>query len=136
MRPGAITPADVRAYTGVKPGSLDLETEQDLDAMLSGWIGRAETHVSRFVGGPPGRLFDPVTSDPVPPEAASAVLRIVGNMVAQAKVRRQTSILSINEYRQMLVPDAIFPRSIKRDLLPLRALPTLDGYPRSRGDLL
>lgn len=40
-------PADVREYTGVRPTDLGLETEQDLDGLLTKWLGQVKDLVDR-----------------------------------------------------------------------------------------
>ena len=107
-----VAPQDVRDYTGVKPGDLGKPDAASLDATLSKWIAQAEEMVTHYLG----QAFTTV-----PEGVKNGTLRIVANMVAQAKLRRTTSIISIDEFQQRLVPDTVFTRSIRDDLEPYKA---------------
>lgn len=116
------TPQAVRNFVGVTPPMLDLQDDTDLDAELVSWIAQAQEMVDEYVQVSwdefyPGDDGD-IVKEPVPRGVVNGVLRIVGNMVAQAKVRRQSGILSLDEFRQIMIPDQVFTDSIKQDLDP------------------
>lgn len=121
-----ITPESVRVYTGVLPSWLDLPDEATLDATIADWIEQAQEMATRYLG----REW---TDEEVPKGVQNGVLRIVANLVAQARIRRQTAILDVNEYRQTLVPDEVFTKSIKADLLPYVDTDDEHGEPGDRG---
>lgn len=104
----------MRDYTGVQPNWLDKPDAAALDAVLDRWIAHAEELVNKFLG----TSFDasPGGTNPPPEGVKNGVLRILANMVAQARLRRKTSVINIDEYTQRLVDDKIFTRSIKDDL--------------------
>ena len=116
----------VKDFTGVTPSQIDLDSVSELDLTLEDWIGQAQEYVTEYVEvewneaaveDPSLPGYDPdILATAVPRTVASAVLRTVSNMVAQAKVRRQGGILNLNEYSQRLIPDVVFTDSIKEDL--------------------
>jgi hypothetical protein len=109
---GYVTAQEVIDYTGVDYTALDLADNAALLERLGQWSNMATEMVNNHIG----TTFEDV--EDVPLGVANGTLRIVANMVAQAKLRRQTSIISIDEYQQRLVPDTVFTRSIKEDLEP------------------
>jgi hypothetical protein len=141
--PPYITPDDVRTFTGVQPSQLDLEpsegqsADEALAEKLEGWISHAQDLVTRFVRVQydPSAPADDLGADPapmlartVPDGLKNAVLRVVANMVAQAKLRRATNVMQVGEYEQRLVDDRVFTRAIKDDLLLYqREEPTIGG---------
>ncbi len=59
----------------------------------------------------------PLLIEEEPPDGVvNGVLRIVANMVAQAKIRRNTVVLQLDEYTQRLVDDRVFTRAVRDDL--------------------
>lgn len=95
-------------------------SEQELDNALQSWIEHAQDMVEGYVEVQWNHTYTGVDKRVIksaPPQGVqNAVLRIVANMVAQAKIRRQTGVLNISEYRQTLMPDTVFTKSIKEDL--------------------
>lgn len=118
-----ITPEQAKNYTGAQAEWFELE-EDALLSTLSEWTEHAQDLVTRFIGAeydPSAADDDPFAKPPLvkakPPHGVeNAVLRIVANMVAQAKLRRITVVLQVDEYSQRLVDDRIFTRAIKDDL--------------------
>lgn len=78
----------------------------------------------------------PLIKAPAPPGVAGGVMRIAANMVAQAKLRRKTQIIQLDEYTQRLVDDRIFTRGIKEDLsLYQRQDPEIGGRRPAAGSI-
>lgn len=122
--PPYITPEEIRNYTGAQPRWFDLEDDAAMLATLTEWTSHAEDLVTRFIGA----QYDSQAAESdmaarprliasaAPFGVKNAVLRITANMVAQAKLRRSTVVLQLDEYTQRLVDDRIFTRAVKDDL--------------------
>lgn len=115
--PGYVTVEEVRSYTGVKPewlGITSATSEADLNALLTPWIAQAEELVEKYVGA----TYDPST---VPHGVKNATVRVVGNIIGQARLHRTQSVVNIDEYgraRTTLAESSgqIFTDDIKADL--------------------
>lgn len=137
-----LTPQDAKDYTGARPEWFDLPDEAALDSLLQRWIEHAVELVDRYIGAhyDPNAAEDdpnadpPVIAAPPPKGVVNGALRVVANMVAQARVRRKTAILQLDEFTQRLVEDDIFTSSIKSDLaLYQRQEPKLGGRRAASG---
>ncbi len=116
------TPREVRSFSGVTHEMLDLPDEASLMSELVGWIAQAQEMVEGYVEVAWDEFYvgddEDVISGPVPRGITNATMRIVGNMVAQARQRRQSSTMSLSEFREILIPDEVFTDSIRKDLDP------------------
>jgi len=87
------SPADVIAYTGVRPEDLGIEaTEEDtadelLTALLTEWLEEAADLIDR------DRRQSWLTELTIPAGINNIAKRLVANMIAQAVVRRDTPII-------------------------------------------
>lgn len=110
------SPADVIAYTGVRPEDLGIEaTEEDtadelLTALLTEWLEEAADLIDR------DRRQSWLTELTIPAGINNIAKRLVANMVAQAVLRRDTPIIKIGDFAVKMTDDSILTRAIKRDL--------------------
>ncbi len=106
----------------MRPSHLDLANDPALESELSSYIADAQEMIEEFLEAswdPSYTGFEPdIIADEPPRGVQNATLRLVGNIIAQARIRRTNGVLSLDEFRQMLMPDEVFTDSIKSDLLP------------------
>lgn len=116
------SPEALRSYTGIEPGDLDLvlldgETEeQALMRTLREWLEQ----VKDLIDTDRNRDYHKEVVDKervkVPPGIHNIALRAGANMVAFARVRRNTDIIEREDMLPAVVRDRIFTSDIKADL--------------------
>lgn len=105
------TAEEVMQYTGVKPGDLGLNEEQELKDVLEGWLIQIKDLIDR------DRNRDFHKEDGgVPPGIDHIAMRVCANVVAQASFRRESTIVQVDDYTIQMVDDRIFTTSIRNDL--------------------
>jgi len=105
------TAEEVMQYTGVKPGDLGLNEEQELKDVLEGWLIQIKDLIDR------DRNRDFHKEDGgVPPGIDHIAMRVCANVVAQASFRRESTIVQVDDYTIQMVDDRIFTTSIRDDL--------------------
>lgn len=105
------TAEEVMQYTGVKPGDLGLNEEQELKDVLEGWLIQIKDLIDR------DRNRDFHKEDGgVPPGINHIAMRVCANVVAQASFRRESTIVQVDDYTIQMVDDRIFTTSIRDDL--------------------
>ena len=127
-----VTPQEVREYTGVAPGWFAKPDDAALDATLERWASQAEELIDAFIG----------TSYPesdVPEGVRNAALRIVSNMIHQARLSRRDSIVTVDEFgrreeRPTRAPSGdIFTQTVKDDLLMYQVTEGAQGQRLAKG---
>ena len=104
-------PADVREYTGVMPDDLGFDSERELNDCLEKWLKQATSLIHEHQGMD---YFDEL--EVIPKMVNNIAVRIVANMVAQAKVRRQSTIVRVDDMDVQGVVDRVLTDGIKVDL--------------------
>lgn len=110
-----VTPEEVREDVGIVPDWLGFDNDSELDQWLERRIEAAEELVARYTGAS-------YSEADVPAGVKDAVSRIVGNMIGQARLHRNRSIVSIDDFgnqRTAPLPAAtgqVFTPDIKEDL--------------------
>lgn len=113
------TAEEVMQYTGVKPGDLGLNEEQELKDVLEGWL----IQIKDIIDKDRNRNYHREGSE-VPPGINHIAMRVCANVVAQASFRRESTIVQVDDYRIQMVDDQIFTEAIRSDL---------SRYPRKMG---
>ena len=113
------TAEEVMQYTGVKPGDLGLNEEQELKDVLEGWL----IQIKDIIDKDRNRDYHQEGSE-VPPGINHIAMRVCANVVAQASFRRESTIVQVDDYRIQMVDDQIFTEAIRSDL---------SRYPRKTG---
>lgn len=113
------TAEEVMQYTGVKPGDLGLNEEQELKDILEGWL----IQIKDIIDKDRNRNYHREGSE-VPPGINHIAMRVCANVVAQASFRRESTIVQVDDYRIQMVDDQIFTEAIRSDL---------SRYPRKIG---
>lgn len=113
------TAEEVMQYTGVKPGDLGLNEEQELKDVLEGWLIQIKDIIDRDRN----RNYHREGSE-VPPGINHIAMRVCANVVAQASFRRESTIVQVDDYKIQMVDDQIFTEAIRSDL---------SRYPRKIG---
>ena len=113
------TAEEVMQYTGVKPGDLGLNEEQELKDVLEGWL----IQIKDIIDKDRNRDYHQEGSE-VPPGINHIAMRVCANVVAQASFRRESTIVQVDDYRIQMVDDQIFTKAIRSDL---------SRYPRKMG---
>lgn len=106
---------ELKAYSGVLPQDFGLEdeeggdtAEEKLDSLLEGWL----LQVKNFIDQDRGRDYDADT----PPGISNISLRMAANIIAQAQMRRESPVVTVENFNIKLVYDRIFTTDIKEDL--------------------
>ena len=105
------TAEEVMQYTGVKPGDLGLNEEQELKDVLEGWL----IQIKDIIDKDRNRNYHREGSE-VPPGINHIAMRVCANVVAQASFRRESTIVQVDDYRIQMVDDQIFTEAIREDL--------------------
>ena len=105
------TAEEVMQYTGVKPGDLGLNEEQELKNVLEGWLIQIKDIIDRDRN----RNYHQEGSD-VPPGINHIAMRVCANVIAQATFRRESTIVQVDDYKVQMLDDQIFTDAIKKDL--------------------
>ncbi len=105
------TAEEVMQYTGVKPGDLGLNEEQELKDVLEGWLIQIKDIIDRDRN----RNYHQEGSE-VPPGIDYIAMRVCANVIAQATFRRESTIVQVDDYKIQMVDDQVFTDAIKKDL--------------------
>lgn len=111
-----ITKERIKRSTGIKPGDLNLDTDEELNATLDEWIEEATDLINEDRGRDYQKEVDSGIRDKVPAGIRSITERIVGNMISRAILRRETPIVQNEDFEINMTTDEIFTDSIKSDL--------------------
>ena len=114
---------EVIAYTGIRPADLGLEDDEALAARLVAWLVQAKDLIDR------DRNRDYHVETAIPSGIHNIALRLVANMLAQARIRRDTPIVRVDDFAIRMVDDTVFTRAIQTDL---RRYPAILPAPRFR----
>lgn len=117
------SPAEVKSYTGARASALGLDTEQELDELLEGWLVQIKSLIDidrnrDFLveaGGNPSAI---------PPLVHNVAMRAAANMYGFSQLRRETPVIRIDDYNVRVVPDAVLTDDLKKDLRRIRSRPT------------
>lgn len=107
-------PQDVIEFTGIKPKKLqinddtDVSAEEKLEDTLENWLIQIKDIIDRYTGED--------YSEDTPGVIENAALRMAGNMVTLAMVRRNTSLMQSDNFDMAIIKDNILTESIKEDL--------------------
>ncbi len=102
---------DVIQYTGTQPRDLGLETDEDLEELITKWLIQIKDLIDR------DRNRDFHKEDGgVPPGLDHIARRGCANVVAQASFRRESTIVQVDDYTIQMVDDRVFTTSIRDDL--------------------
>lgn len=122
------SPDSVRELTGIDPradflleddpeGTVGGKTaDEKLDAALAVWLSYAKGLIDAHRNRDYEQEVADGKRDKVPDLVHFAALRIAANIVGQAKIRRNMSIVQVDQFLQQIIPDAVFTKSIKDDL--------------------
>jgi len=110
------TVQEVLTLTGLKPKDLGLETQQQLDDTITGWL----VDIKDFIDTNRNRNYHDEVAQGlramVPPGIHQIALRAAGNMAAVAILRRETPIVKQEDFTVRLVDDQVFSEAIRHDL--------------------
>lgn len=113
------TVAGVKGLTGVKPEHLDLPTDADLDAQVTGWLEDATSMIDEYLERDLQAEVAAGQLVAIPRTVHNGAERIVVNMVTLAMQRRASPVVQVGEFTIQLSSDAVFTKAIKDDLYPL-----------------
>ncbi len=123
--------SEVIEYTGLRPSDLDIEqvideeteevtktADEALEELITGWLVQVKNLIDQ------DRNRDYHAEGAVPDGIHNIALRMTANMVAQAIMRRDTSIVRVDDFSVQMVDDQIFTAAIRRDLarFPMKPL--------------
>lgn len=115
-RPIYSSPNEVIRYTSIQPKDLDLDTPEKLNALINQWLVQAKDLIDQDRNRDYHKEVELGKRSSVPSGIDNIALRIVANMVAQAKIRRDTSIVRVDDYEIKMADDEIFTKAIRSDL--------------------
>jgi len=135
--------AEVIEYTGIKPedlylkddpdGTPDGETaQQKLEALIGRWLLQAKSFIDSNRNRDYEQEVQAGKRSEVPPGIHNVAMRIVANMIAQAAMRRDTTVVKVDDYSIQITDDKIFTSAIQQDLANFPAKLRL-GISRVRG---
>lgn len=104
------TVATVKRNTGIRFDDLDFVDEAELDSQIEEWLMDAKDLIDRNRN----RNFHEETE--IPRGIHNIASRLAGNMVAQAKLRRETAIVHNDDYQQNFIDDRVMTAAIRKDL--------------------
>ena len=104
---------DLRQMVGsIGYSELGLTSETELETFLSKIIGRAESHVARYLGGE--------ISMPVPPAVEEIILRLASNIYNFSLKTRRGPLMQVGDFNVQLNDDAVFTDAIRQDLVKFK----------------
>lgn len=103
-------PQDVITYTGLKPKDLGLDTAQELEDTVNGWLLGIKDFIDR------NRNRDYHKEGAVPYGIHQIALRAAANMTAVAILRRETPIVQQDDFTIRMVEDQVFTEALMKDL--------------------
>ncbi len=109
-------PKEVIDFTGIKPKKLNLNDQKDktaeqvLEETIEKWLIQIKDMIDRYIGK------EYVDEDNIPGIIENVALRMAGNMVTVAMLRRNTSLIQSDNFDMGLIQDRIFTDAIKQDL--------------------
>ena len=112
----------LRAFRGVRPEDLGVNTTAELDALLNGWAEDVKGLIDESYT-PPRDFLDEAGGDIalVPRSVRSVALRALSNYVSLAQSARESDLVRIDEWRVTVEQrDQIHTPTLRRDL-PRRA---------------
>lgn len=115
------TPAEVKAYTGVKPEDLGLAKGDDagLIALLTTWLEQIKNLIDT------DRNRNYAAEGTVPKGIDNIALRMAANQVSNAMIMRDSPIIRVDEFSiRQVDKDKIMTDAIKADLANYLAKPS------------
>jgi hypothetical protein len=102
-------------YTSIQARDLDFEDQEALELQVEEWLMDAKSLIDAdrnrdFLEEADG------DKEEVPRGIHNIAMRLVSNMVAQAKLRRSTAIVQKSEYNLEFADDSVFTEAIEKDL--------------------
>lgn len=116
------TVEDVLEDTGLKPGDLGFKADEDstadekLEAKIIKWLLEAKGIIDEKKNRDFAAELAAGTITVIPVCISSIAKRIVINMAKQARINRDTPIVSKDDYNIQITNDTILTKSIKDDL--------------------
>lgn len=110
------SPEQVIAYTGIQPSDLFLNTEEELKDLIEQWLVEATDYIHYYQKINYFEEFEAGKIKSIPKAVNNIAMRIVANMIALAKIRRDTSVIRVNDYYTKMVEDDVLTEKIKADL--------------------
>lgn len=104
------TAKKVKSFTGVQPGDIGAAD----DAELTTWIEDRLIEIKDLIDQDRGRDYH--AEGTVPPGIEHIALRMAGNLIGFAVMRRETPIVRIDDFTIRTVEDQVFTRAIAEDL--------------------
>lgn len=115
---GSIT--NVINYTSITPRDLDFDEDdaghKKIKELIETWLVAAKDFIDTNRNRDYHEEVRKGDRDEVPAGIENIAERIVANMVAQAKLRRNTSIVNMDDYEVKIINDAVITPAIRKDL--------------------
>mgnify|MGYP001174102048 CR=1 FL=1 len=100
----------LKIFTGVSKETFELETDEELDNLLTEFIGMAKSLIEDYCN----RDF----GDDPPRAVKNVCLRLAANIVVQAVARQDTDLTRSGEYSTKITDSKVFTQDLKDDLRP------------------
>ena len=127
------TPEQVRAFTGLRPDDLGVDSDEALDKLLKEWGAHVRALIDAAAHHDFGDGKDAV--DEVPAAVRSVALRATANYVALAQSARESKFVRIDEWRVGLEQhDMVLTPALRRDLPAPRGRKAVRGFVAHGGD--